>query len=132
MPGFTRCSDCLVDLVDALPEPGPPDPGPTASRGAQPLPPRTDPPERFALVTVFATSDPGLMPIAKSLLQSAQIPFVVEGDAIQDLFGIGRMGAYNPITGPAALKVAPQDAGDARAVLADLRTNAAGDDVART
>ncbi len=60
------------------------------------------------------------MPIAKSLLQSADIPFVVEGDGIQDLFGAGRLGAYNPVTGPAALRVAPQDVDDARAVLADL------------
>lgn len=81
---------------------------------------------------MLATSDPGLMPIAKSLLQSAQIPFVVEGAGIQDLFGIGRL-SFNPITGPAALRVASQDAADARALLADLSHGSgvtAGDDVA--
>ena len=126
--GLTRCVDCGGELVDALPEPLRPAP---QSPQATHLP-RNDPPDHFELVTVLATSNPGLMPLAKSLLQSAQIPFVVEGEGIQDLFGIGRL-SFNPITGPAALRVASQDAADARALLADLSHGsgvAAGDDVA--
>ncbi len=71
------------------------------------------------------------MAVAKSLLQSAEIPYVVEGDAIQDLFGIGRL-SFNPLVGPAAIRVASQDADDARTLLADLLRNAdvPGDDEA--
>ena len=74
---------------------------------------------------MLATTDPGLVGVAESLLRSADIPFVSEADAIIDLFGLGRLSGVNPITGPARLRVAPQDADDARALLADLGT--AGD-----
>jgi len=117
--GFTRCSDCDVELVDALLEPQGPsrppvDPAPTV------LEPRSDPPECFELVTVLSTIDPGLIAVAGSLLRSAGIPFVSEVDGIVDLFGWGRLGGCNPITGLPRLRVAPQDADDARALLADL------------
>ena len=82
--------------------------------------PRSDPPERFALVTVFVAFDHGLIGIAESLLRSADIPFVSEADDIIDLFGIGRLSGCNPITGPPRLLVALQDADDARSLLADL------------
>ena len=42
------------------------------------------------LVTVFETGDPALVALAKSLLDSAGIDFATKGDAIQDLFGLGR------------------------------------------
>ena len=122
--GFTRCTDCDLPLVEELP------PRPERARkheqtdvprSPQMPPARTDPPDHFELVSVLATSDPGLMAVAKSLLQSAQIPFVAEGEAIQDLFGIGRL-SFNPLTGAAVLRVAPQDTADARALLADLET----------
>jgi hypothetical protein len=85
--------------------------------------------DHFELVTVLAIADPGLVAIAKSLLQAAEIPFVVEGEAIQELFGLGRL-SFNPLTGPVLLRVAPRDADDARAALADLCADAAGDDAA--
>ena len=135
--GFTRCSDCDVDLVESPPQSAPrrgrsPTPAPSAPELPEP---RDDPPERFALVTVLATTDPGLVGVAESLLRSADIPFVSEADNIIDLFGLGRLSGVNPITGPARLRVAPQDADDARAVLADLVTAGdapVGDDVAHS
>ena len=115
MPGITACSDCRVALVDALPGTPEREPVPDSHPPAAPTsaPDRSGP---LRLVTVLATSDPGLMAFAKSLLRSADIPFTVEGEGIQDLFGVGRMG-FNPLTGPAALRVGADDAGDARSIL---------------
>jgi hypothetical protein len=126
-PGFTRCSDCDVALVAALPE--------AASRHrtrASGQPPSAEPGERAPrlgrsadmrdLVTVLASGDPGLIAVAKSILDSAQIPWLAEGEVIQHLFGIGRLaGGFNPITGPVRLRVLASDAEDARLLLADLQ-----------
>ena len=106
IPGYTRCSDCRVPLVDQLP--------PQSKRERQPRPPDS-------LVTVLATGDFSLMAIAKSLLQSAGIPFTTQGEGIQTLFGAGCIGTgFNLITGPAKLQVAASDALEAREILADL------------
>jgi len=101
--GFSRCSDCDLPLVEAEPH--------------RPLAPH----EHRELVTVFASGDSGLMAIAKSLLRSADVPFLVQGELVQDLFGIGRIGGgVNRITGPMEIQVRADDAGDARLILADL------------
>ena len=73
-------------------------------------------------VTVFATGDPGLMAIAKSIMQSADVLFATRGEGLQDIIGFGRMaGGINPLTGPMELQVRAEDAEDARLLLADLR-----------
>ena len=119
--GFTRCSDCDVPLVEALP------PAPKRAHrsgthdGSHP---GRSPHHDRDLVTVLASGDPGLMAVAKSLLRSADIPFLVQGEGVQDLFGVGRIGSgFNVVTGPARLQVGADDADDARAVLADLITD---------
>jgi hypothetical protein len=38
------------------------------------------------LVTVFRTSDPGLVAVVKSILDEAAIEYVAQGEHIQDLF----------------------------------------------
>lgn len=90
--GFTRCADCGVELVEALPEA-------KASRNDA-----TD-----HLVTVFSSHDPGLVAIARSLLQSADIRFSVRGELL-------------PYPGalPVELEVLAGDADDARLILADV------------
>jgi Putative prokaryotic signal transducing protein len=119
--GFTCCSDCNVPLVEELPQ--------RSKRERRNKPhgsALTDPPSRhdLELVTVLASGDPGLMAVAKSLIQSAGIPFLVQGEGVQDLFGVGRIGSgFNVVTGPARLQVGADDADDARAVLADLITD---------
>jgi len=103
-----------VDLIEPPPEPEKlPEP-------KAPVPDyRSAPPAD--LVTVLATGDSGLIAIAKSLLQSAGMPFLVRGEAGQDLFGVGRIfGSYNFITGPIEMQVRAEDAEDARLVLEDL------------
>ena len=78
-------------------------------------------PENAEPVTVLATGDPGLMAIAKSILQSADLFFATRGEGIQDLIGFGRMaGGFNPLTGPMELQVRAEDADDARLLLVDL------------
>ena len=101
-PGFTRCSDCLVDLVEPGAQPevasGPAERGPAAL---------TDP------VCVYRSTQRGRLPLAESLLRSAGIPFVASGEHVQQLTGLD-------VFGPAELYVSAADADDARAVLADL------------
>jgi Putative prokaryotic signal transducing protein len=101
-PGFSRCSDCLVDLVEpgAQPEVAsePPAQGPAAL---------TDP------VRVYRSTQRGRLPLAESLLRSAGIPFVVSGEHVQQLTGLD-------VFGPAELYVSAADAEDARVLLGDL------------
>jgi hypothetical protein len=120
--GFTRCSDCLVDLV----EPGSqsePVVGPEPVSGLGRLGGHVVEPDRRAAlsdpVCVFRSSQRGRLPLAESLLQSAGIPFVVLGEYVQQLTGIN---AY----GLAELHVSAADADDARAVLADLDGSSPG------
>jgi putative signal transducing protein len=77
--------------------------------------------ERF--VTVFTTGDPGLIAFAKSLLNDADIPYVVKGEGVQDLFGMGRMGTgYNFITGPVRLQVHSNYEREARELLSEIES----------
>ena len=62
--GFTRCSDCDVDLVEPLEEE--PD---------------------VELVSVYQSGNPALIPIVESLLRDAQIEFMTTGMSVQALQG---------------------------------------------
>lgn len=101
-PGFTRCSDCLVDLVEP---------------GAQPVaaaePAGHDPTAVTDPVCVYRSTQRGRLPLAESLLRSAGIPFIASGEHVQQLTGLD-------VFGPAELYVSADDVDDARAVLADL------------
>ena len=91
-PGLTRCADCDVELVEVLP---------ADERHHDKAP---------DLTTVFSSRDPGLVAVAKSLLQSADIRFLVRGELLQ-----------NPLAfGPVELQVLATDADDARRILADI------------
>ncbi len=63
------------------------------------------------LVCVLHSSDPFELGLAKSLLGSAEVPYVVLGEAVATSMGLPL--AY----GSAQLMVSPRDADDARAVL---------------
>ena len=76
----------------------------------------------MSVVTVFASSNVGDLVMAKMLLEAEGIRFVTEGEGVQDLFGFGRtVGGYNPVTGPAQLRVTPEDAPKALEILRELR-----------
>jgi len=73
------------------------------------------------LVTVFQTGNPIALALAKGALESAGIPFVSEGEGLQDLIGLGRFpGGFNVATGPVKIHVDTRDAEAAREALADI------------
>jgi Putative prokaryotic signal transducing protein len=73
------------------------------------------------LVTVFHSSDLALFALAKAELEDEGIPYIADGEGIQDLFGVGRLGTgYNLITGPPRIRVMAEHAERARALLAEL------------
>ena len=73
-PEFSECADCGVALVVTLPVEEGPDPD-------------------AKIVQVFRTSDAMLLPIVKSLLESAGIEYFVQGDEALGLFPVGAMGS---------------------------------------
>ncbi len=73
------------------------------------------------MVTVFEGGDWAELAVAKMLLDAEKIPFVTQGEGVQDLFGLGRViGGFNQITGPVQLRVREEDADRAREVLLEL------------
>lgn len=95
-----RCSDCDVELTigPAIQEEHP------------------DP----KVENVYATGDPALVAMVKSLFEDAKIEYFTKGDEIQDLFGMGRIGGLNILCGPVEFVVAAKDAPTARELLAHL------------
>ncbi|MGB3564175.1 MAG: DUF2007 domain-containing protein [Thermoanaerobaculia bacterium] len=68
--GILECADCGVALVESLP--------------AKDVHPDVE------LIAVFETADPALLPIVKSVLEAAEIPFFVQGDEAMGLLPVGR------------------------------------------
>jgi len=102
--GFTQCADCDGPLVAV-----------TASSPRDVDEPEPD----MGLVSVLETGDPAEMAFAESLLLEAGIDYTKQGDRVQDLLGIGRLGGFNVLTGPAKLLVSGGDAEAARHLLRD-------------
>jgi hypothetical protein len=69
--GIEFCPDCEVRLVVELPPEGP----------------------DADLVPIFETADVSLLPVVKSLLDSAGIPCVVQGEEALSVLPVGRWGA---------------------------------------
>lgn len=70
------------------------------------------------LVTLHVTNDESELLVLQSMLEAAGIPYLCRGEQIQDLFGVGRLVAVNPITGPVEIQVATSDLEAARTLLA--------------
>jgi hypothetical protein len=66
--------------------------------------------------TVFETNDPGLLAVAQSLLEAADIPFIVAGAVVTGQTPGGIIGPY----GLPRIQVPAEDAADARDLLKDL------------
>src|SRR6185436_8533288 len=98
--GFTQCVDCEVALVATPPPVEAPEPD-------------------VGLVSVLETGNPAEMAFAESLLMEAGISYTKQGDRVQDLLGIGRLGGFNVLTGPAKLLVSEDDAEAAEHLLRD-------------
>jgi hypothetical protein len=73
------------------------------------------------LVTVYDTSDPALVPVIKSLLQGADIPFLVQGDEAVAMLPVGEISGPFSRSGLAArFMVRSEDAEAAAELLAEL------------
>ena len=73
------------------------------------------------LVTVLRTGHQGVIAVAKSILDEAEIKYLVKGEGLQNLFGVGVMGTgFNLITGPIEIQVLPEDAETAQEILKDI------------
>ena len=59
-PGFTRCKDCDVALVEELP--------------------LEEKPEFVDLVEVLSSADPGEISLVKSILEAEEIPYLAQGE----------------------------------------------------
>lgn len=105
-PGIEHCSDCGVELLPGdLPDP------PDLRLKEPPSQP----------VTVFTSRNPALFPVARSILESEEVPYFVRGEELQELFGIGRLGlGFNPIVGPIEIQVSAADEERARELLAEV------------
>lgn len=70
------------------------------------------------LVTALETGDAGLVMLVRSMLEDAEVPCVVQGDAVQELFNLGRFGTgFNPLAGPVRILVRRCDESTARELL---------------
>ena len=73
------------------------------------------------LVTVFKTSDAVVLALVKNALDGEHLPFVAQGEVVQDWIGLGRFpSGYNAATGPVRIQVAAENADRAREVLEDF------------
>ncbi len=73
------------------------------------------------LVTVFDTSDPALLPVIKSILQGADIPFLVQGEEAMSMLPVGEvMGPFTKRGLAARIMVKQEDAEAATVLLSDL------------
>ena len=73
------------------------------------------------LFSVFESGDPGIFALAKAVLDRAGVRNVTQGEGVQDLFGLGRIGTgYNKITGPPRICVPADHVERARKLLAGV------------
>jgi len=97
-PEGVTCPQCEIELVPAEP----------ADRSAQ----------DDELVAVLRTSDSTLMPVVKSVLDAAGIPYIVQGDQAMGLLPLGPFGGgvFSRVLGASVLVPADR-ADEARALL---------------
>ena len=73
------------------------------------------------LVKVFEGGNAAILPLIESMLQDANIEFMVKGEVLQDLFGIGRFGmGTNNTIGPVEIWVRKEDEAEARELIGML------------
>jgi len=74
------------------------------------------------LVTIFKSGHEGLIALAKSILDEANIEYLIKNEGVQDLVGLGVFGTgFNPLTGPIQIQVLPEKEEEARELLKDLK-----------
>jgi hypothetical protein len=71
------------------------------------------------LVTVLVPDDPAQLALAESVLDEAGIAYAARSSEVQNLFGAGEIGAYNPAIGAVAIQVSAADLNRSRELLAE-------------
>jgi hypothetical protein len=85
--------------------------------------------DKERLVTVFKSGHEGLIAVAKSMLDEAEIKYLIKNEGVQDLVGLGVFGTgFNPLTGPIQIQVLPEDETYARDLLKDVEASEEVDD----
>jgi hypothetical protein len=106
-PEIRECAECHVPLVPALPPEEAPEPD-------------------ARIVPVFRTTDSMILPIVKSLLDSADIEYFVQGEEALGLIPVGSMGSAVARASLGALvHVREDDAESVREMLADVKHDVA-------
>ncbi len=73
------------------------------------------------LITVFESGNQAVIAVVKSILDDAEIPYIVKGENVQNLFGLGVIGTgYNIITGPIQIQVNQEDEPAAKQLLSGI------------
>jgi len=106
-PEIHQCAECQVALVPALPAEEAPEPN-------------------AKIVPVFRTTDPMILPIVTSLIESAGIEYFVQGEEALGLVPIGAMaGSVSRASLGAIVHVNDKDAASVREMLAEIKEGAA-------
>jgi len=105
-PEIHECAECQVVLVPALP----------AEAAVEP---------NAKIVPVFRTTDPMILPIVTSLIESAGIEYFVQGEEALGLVPIGAMaGNVSRASIGAIVHVHDEDAASVREMLAEIKEGA--------
>lgn len=73
-------------------------------------------------VPVFSTGNEAVIAVVKSILDEANIRYLVNGENVENLFALGVIGTgFNPATGPVEFQVMPEDVKYAKELLKDVK-----------
>jgi hypothetical protein len=73
------------------------------------------------LITIFESGNQPIIALVKSILDHAEIPYLVKGENLQNLFGLGVIGTgFNLIAGPVEIQVRREDETAARELLTEI------------
>ena len=112
-PGFPECAECRVPLVASLPEGW----TPAGSVGPAPTP-------NAKLVPIFKTTDVTLLPIVRSLLDSAGVRYSIQGEEALGLLPVGAMGSHvSRASLGATIYVTELDAVSVKHLLAEIESD---------
>jgi len=75
--------------------------------------------EEKKLEVVLEISDPAVLPVIKSILTGADIPYLVQGEEAMSLLPVGQLSAFNKRGLAAAILVPPDYAEEARLLLSE-------------
>jgi len=112
-PGFSECAECRVYLVASLPE------GWTPTGPVRPVPTPD-----VKLIPVFKTTDVTLLPIVRSLLDSAGVRYSIQGEEALGLLPVGAMGSnVSRASLGATIYVTELDASSVKHLLSEIESD---------